>query len=109
MRLTRGRENDHVVLPDGTRLWSQTFLGIAERYPGVAECFVRQDRQGAIRVHVVPDDRSPAGGAGVLDGVRAHLFGVAGGPFPLEVVPADRVPLTPGGKGRFVESEYGRR
>jgi phenylacetate-CoA ligase len=55
---------------------------------------------------VVPADRSADGTAAVLDSVRGHLFEVAGGPFPLEVVPADRVPLTVGGKGRFVESEY---
>jgi phenylacetate-CoA ligase len=72
----------------------------------VAECFVRQDRDGSIRVHVVPADRSADGTAAVLDSVRGHLFEVAGGPSPLEVVPADRVPLTVGGKGRFVESEY---
>ena len=106
MRLTKGRENDNVVLPDGRRLWSQTFLGIAERHPGVAECFVRQDRHGFVRVHVVPADRSSEGTTAVLDSVRAHLFEVAGGPFPLEVVPADRVPLTTDGKGRFVESAY---
>jgi phenylacetate-CoA ligase len=106
MRLTRGRENDNVVLPGGRRLWSQTFLGIAERHPGVAECFVRQDRDGGIRVHVVPADRSADGAAAVLDSVRGHLFEVAGGPFPLQVVAADRVPLSAGGKGRFVESDY---
>ena len=106
MRLTKGRENDNVTLPGGKRLWSQTFLGIAERHPGVAECFVRQDRDGSIRVHVVPADRSADGTAAVLDSVRGHLFEVAGGPFPLQVLVADRVPLTVGGKGRFVESEY---
>jgi phenylacetate-CoA ligase len=72
----------------------------------VAECFVRQDRDGNIRVHVVPADRSPDGTAAVLNSVRGHLFEVAGGPFPLQVVAADRVPLTDGGKGRFVESQY---
>lgn len=31
---------------------------------------------------------------------------LAGGPFPLEGAAADRVPITAGGKGRFVTSEY---
>jgi hypothetical protein len=35
------------------------------------------------------------------------MFDLAGGPFPLEVTAADRVPITAGGKGRFVTSEYG--
>ena len=47
-----------------------------------------------------PSDRA------VLASVRATLFELAGGPFPLEVVAADRVPITPGGKGRFVSSQY---
>jgi phenylacetate-CoA ligase len=105
MRLTKGRQNDRVVLPSGRPLYSDAFFMIAERHPGVAECFVRQDRDGKVRVHVVPLDRA-GNGAAVLEGVRERLLEAAGGPFPLEVLPAERVPLTAGGKGRFIESEY---
>ena len=120
MRLTRGRVNDRVVLPDGSPIYSDTFLELAESHPGVAACFVRQDRDGLVRIHVVPAngdpsaDRStgappwgsPVDRSAVLASVRAALFELAGGPFPLEVVAADRVPITPGGKGRFVSSQY---
>lgn len=106
MRLTRGRLNDRVVLPGGAVLYSDTFLELAETHPGVAECFVRQDRDGLVRFYAVPDDHDPAATRALLASIRDTLFELAGGPFPLEVAAADRVPITAGGKGRFVTSEY---
>ncbi|HVQ89467.1 MAG TPA: hypothetical protein VMU51_00400, partial [Mycobacteriales bacterium] len=44
--------------------------------------------------------------AAVLASVRARLVELAGREFPLTVLAADRVPLTAGGKGRFIVSEY---
>jgi phenylacetate-CoA ligase len=101
MRLTRGRINDAVVLPSGARLYSDTFLELAEQHPGLAACFVRQDAAGTIRLHAIPDGTVPV--PGVLATLRARLVEIAGEPIPLEVVPADQVPITAGGKGRFVE------
>lgn len=106
MRLTRGRQNDVIRLPGGGALYSDTFLGLAMHHPGVAECFVRQDAGGRVRVHVVPDRAAAAEPAAVLASVRAELVRRAGREFPLTVLPAQRVPMTGGGKGRFVVSEY---
>ncbi|MBT2229251.1 phenylacetate--CoA ligase family protein [Nonomuraea sp. NEAU-A123] len=104
LRLTTGRSNDYVTLPSGERLYPDAFLHLAATHPGISECFVHQDTAGLVRVHVVPN----AGAAGeVLATVRDKLFGLAGGEFPLEVVPAESVQITPGGKGRFVTSDYG--
>ncbi|MEU7854030.1 hypothetical protein [Nonomuraea sp. NPDC049141] len=104
LRLTTGRSNDYVTLPSGERLYPDAFLHLAATHPGISECFVHQDTAGLVRVHVVPS----AGTAGeVLATVRDKLFGLAGGEFPLEVVPAESVQITPGGKGRFVTSDYG--
>lgn len=56
------------------------------------------DRAGArLNDRVVPD------GAVLYSDTFLEL---AGGPFPLEGAAADRVPITAGGKGRFVTSEY---
>lgn len=104
LRLTRGRVNDFVQVPNGRRLYAEVLLGMAMHHPGVAECFVRQDAAGAVRFAVVPDGTVP------FDQVRAtvrdRLLELAGGPFPLEVVAADAVPISEGYKGRFVESDY---
>ncbi|MCA2221831.1 phenylacetate--CoA ligase family protein [Nonomuraea aurantiaca] len=104
LRLTTGRSNDYVTLPSGERLYPDAFLHLAATHPGISECFVRQDTAGLVRVHVVPSADPPGE---VLATVRDKLFGLAGGEFPLEVVPAETVEITAGGKGRFVTSDYG--
>lgn len=102
MRLTRGRVNDAVVLPSGARMFSDTFLELAEQHPGVAECWVRQAADGAVTLHVVPDGSVPV--PAVLSTARERLRAAAGEPFALDVVVGDRVPTGASGKGRFVES-----
>ncbi|GAA2711211.1 phenylacetate--CoA ligase family protein [Actinoplanes palleronii] len=105
LRLTKGRANDYVILPDGRRLYPDTFVWFAAVHADIAECFVEQDKQGRVRLNIVPMD-------GVTDldsvfaGVREEMFRLAAGPFDLEVVRADRLPLTVGGKGKFITSEY---
>lgn len=105
MRLTHGRLNDSVVLPSGARLYSDTFLELAEQHPGLAACFVRQDGAGTIRLHAVPDGTVAL--AELLSTLYSRVAAIAAEPIPLEVVPAERVPITAGGKGRFVEVAAG--
>jgi phenylacetate-CoA ligase len=58
-----------------------------------------------VQLNIVPLDPDADLGA-LLRDVRRDVFVRAGGPFDLTVVPADDVPLTVGGKGKFVTSEY---
>jgi phenylacetate-CoA ligase len=105
MRLTKGRRESTVVLPSGHRLYPSTFLYLAAFEPGVAECFVRQARDGSVTVHVVPNEAErplPA----TFAAIRETLLRLAGEPFPLELRPAERVEITAGGKGAFVVSDY---
>ncbi|MGN9838476.1 phenylacetate--CoA ligase family protein [Nonomuraea sp. H19] len=104
LRLTTGRSNDYVTLPSGERLYPDAFLHLAATHPGISECFVHQDPAGLVRVHVVPSGDEPA--ERVFATVREKLFTLAGGEFPLEVVAAESVRITPGGKGKFVTSDY---
>lgn len=104
MRLTHGRIYDHVVLPDGRRIFADRFLMVAHNQPGVSELFARQDAAGTVRVHVVPDGTVPV--PDLLAQIRKVLESDAGGAFPLEVLTADRIPLSPGGKGKLVQSDY---
>jgi phenylacetate-CoA ligase len=104
LELTRGRADDVVVLADGRKLYADTFMWISAWHPGVAECFVHQDAAGRVRMSVVLDpeaDPEP-----VLDAVRAELFVLANGPFELELVIAEALPVSAGGKGKLVASEY---
>ncbi|MEV4513846.1 hypothetical protein AB0K00_33430 [Dactylosporangium sp. NPDC049525] len=104
MTLTSGRMNDAVVLPDGRKLFGDLFLGVAMHEPGVAEMYVRQDAAGTIRVFVVPDGSLPADA--VVAGTQRTLQERAGAAIPLQLHLSDRIPLTAGGKGQLVVSEY---
>jgi phenylacetate-CoA ligase len=106
LRLTAGRVNDAVLLPTGRQLYPDTFLHLAATFPGIAECSVVQDREGSVRLNVVPSGPlSAAAWDELTAGVRDRLRTVAGCDFPLEVVRTDSVEITSGGKGRFVTSE----
>ncbi|MEU6707149.1 phenylacetate--CoA ligase family protein [Streptomyces wuyuanensis] len=106
LRLTAGRVNDAVLLPTGRQLYPDTFLHLAATFPGIAECSVVQDREGSVRLNVVPSGPlSAAAWDELTAGVRDRLRTVAGCDFPLEVVRTDSVEITAGGKGRFVTSE----
>ncbi|MFI1466117.1 phenylacetate--CoA ligase family protein [Streptomyces wuyuanensis] len=106
LRLTAGRVNDAVLLPTGRQLYPDTFLHLAATFPGIAECSVVQDREGSVRLNVVPSGPlSAAAWDELTAGVRDRLRTVAGCDFPLEVVRTNSVEITAGGKGRFVTSE----
>jgi phenylacetate-CoA ligase len=106
LELHTGRADDYVVLPDGERMYAGTFIGMALKTPGIAECMIRQDKTGRITVHLVPDRRVGRNFADLAADGRAWLYGSAGREFDLDFAEADALELTPGGKGRFVVSDY---
>ncbi|MFI7417833.1 phenylacetate--CoA ligase family protein [Nonomuraea sp. NPDC049684] len=102
MRVTGGRSDDYITFPGGHRVYTATFLSLAMWTPGVAESMVRQDADGNVTVHLVPE-----AGRDFDEVAAAYRDGLAkqvGGPVEVRFEQADRVTLTPGGKGRFVES-----
>jgi phenylacetate-CoA ligase len=74
--------------------------------PGVAECMVRQDARGDITVHLVPEGRDEVSYAQAVNAFRQRFADLVDAPVELRFQPSVRVELTPGGKGRFVESAY---
>jgi phenylacetate-CoA ligase len=109
MKLVSGRINDCVVLPDGRRVYSGVFLSLAMFTPGVAECMVRQDAQGRITIHLVPegtDDADDDAYGRAVTAFRQRFAALVDAPVDLSFRRSARVELTPGGKGKFVESAY---
>ncbi|MER7506380.1 hypothetical protein AB0L05_29765 [Nonomuraea pusilla] len=104
MRLTAGRSDDYVTFPGGHRVYTATFLSLAMYTPGVAESMVRQDAGGTITVRLVTDPGHDFDA--VAAEYRRRLSAQLGAPADVRFERADRVTLTPGGKGRFVESAY---
>jgi phenylacetate-CoA ligase len=107
MKLVDGRTNDFILLPGGRRVYSGVFLSLAMFTPGVAECMVRQDSAGAITVHLVPEVAAGVSFDEAVAEFRRRFGELVDAPVELTFVQTDRVALTPGGKGRFVESAYG--
>ena len=99
-------ERADLRLPDGERMYAGTFIGMALKTTGIAECMVRQDKDGRITVHLVPDRRVGRGFDQLVEAARTWLHDSAGRAFDLEFVEAEALELTPGGKGRFVVSDY---
>ena len=106
LALNTGRADDYVILPDGERIYTGTFIGMAIGTPGVAECMVRQDRAGRIVVYLVPDARLGRDFDVLVEEARSWLYGSAARPFPVDFRQAEQLELTPSGKARFVVSAY---
>ena len=106
MRLVDGRTNDFVTLPGGRKVYSGVFLALAMYTPGVAECMIRQDASGAVTAHLVPETPGDTAFEQACAAFAQALAAAVGQPINLRFVLADRVELTPGGKGRFVESSF---
>jgi phenylacetate-CoA ligase len=106
IRMVDGRTNDYLVLPDGRRVYSALLLGLAQETPGVAECMVRQDQAGTITVHLVPDRGDEATYRELVAEFARRFAELVDPTVALRFVRAERVELTVGGKGRFVESAY---
>ncbi|NUS07815.1 MAG: phenylacetate--CoA ligase family protein [Nonomuraea sp.] len=102
MRVTGGRSDDYVTFPGGHRVYTATFLSLAMWTPGVAESMVRQAADGTVTVHLVAEAGRDFGQ--VAAAYRRGLAEQVGGPVEVRFERAERVTLTPGGKGRFVES-----
>ena len=106
MKLVSGRVNDCVTLPDGRCVYSGVFLSLAMFTPGVAECMVRQDAAGRITIYLVPDGTTDDAYARAVTAFRERFATLVDAPVDLSFRRSARVELTPGGKGRFVESAY---
>ncbi len=106
MELTQGRTEDFVQVPGGRRIYIPTFVGIGITVSGFSEFMVRQDVTGKITIHVVHDPRSGLTFEETAQGLREALRDYAVPEHLLDVVPAERVELTSGGKARLIHSEY---
>lgn len=106
LKLTSGRVNDFITLPSGRHVFSGVFLSVAMFADGVAECMVRQAADGTVTVHLVPSGSGPDAFADGVAGFARAFADLVDEPVDFVFEPTDRVTLTPGGKGKFLESDY---
>ncbi len=106
LRLTRGRSEANIVLPDGTPIHVSAFLFMSTYLPGLAESFVRQDESGLVTVYALPEPDWGGGFDELSRQIEQDLLRLAGTPFAVRVEPIDRLMMSSAGKGRFMESDY---
>lgn len=94
----QGRSADYVLTLSGNRLIVHFFTGILEHFTEVDSFQVIQERVGAIQLRIVP-------GPGFNEGVQQKICQALtekGADLEIEVEVVKEIPLTSGGKRRFV-------
>lgn len=106
MQAVLGRDTDVVVTPAGNRLIVEFFNGIIDDFPEVDAFQVVQDRIDSIVVSVVPRAGfSQSTQRGLVAAMEQN--GASG--LNIEILPVPVIPLTPGGKRRYVINNLDRR
>lgn len=105
MQAIQGRDTDVVVTPSGNRLIVEFFNGIVDDFPDIDSFQVIQENTDSIRVFVVPR-------AGYSQRTRQQLIDTmkqnGAADLHIEVESVARIPLTVGGKRRYVINQVGR-
>ena len=106
MKQILGRDSDVVLTPSGNRLIVEFFNGIFDDFPEVNEFQVVQDSIDAVHVALVPNrDFSEKTSRALIAAMQNN--GAADLTFHINCV--NEIPLTPGGKRRFVINKMPKR
>jgi phenylacetate-CoA ligase len=101
MESVEGRDTDIIVTPAGNRLIVHFFTGIIEHFKEVKSFQVVQREPGSILLRIVPaPDYAPEIGEQIIGQLKGK-----GADCAIQIEQVDDIPLTPGGKRRFVISE----
>jgi phenylacetate-CoA ligase len=101
MRSIQGRDTDVVITPSGNRLIVHFFTGILEHFREIESFQVVQESTESMVVRIVPSKQfSKESPAGIISALQEK--GATGIRIQIELV--NQIPLTPGGKRRFVIS-----
>jgi len=101
MESIQGRETDIVITPEGNRLVVHLFNMVLEHIPEVGEFQVIQEEPDTIRLVIVP--ALPIG-SNVRTRIISELHANGARGLRIEIELVDRIPLTAGGKRRYVVS-----
>jgi phenylacetate-CoA ligase len=98
MESIQGRDTDIIITPSGNRLIVHFFTGILEHYSEIASFQVLQDKAEEITLKIVPN---PNFNESVAEKIIQNLK-QKGADIPIVLELVDNIPLTKGGKRRFV-------
>lgn len=101
MKGIQGRDTDVVVTPSGGRLIVHFFTGTLEHCKEIDSFQVLQESPGSIVLRVVPSGRS---NSQIADRITEKLKQAGASDLNIKIVFVDEIPLTSGGKRRFIVS-----
>jgi phenylacetate-CoA ligase len=101
MESIQGRAADIITTPSGNRLIVHFFTGILEHFPEVDTFQVVQSTEDEIELRIVPRAEFPPATA---ERIRDAIERRGASDLHVEVSLVETIPLTPGGKRRFVLS-----
>ncbi len=104
MESIQGRATDNVVTPTGNRLVVHFFTGLLETFPEIDSFQVLQERVESMTLRIVPTALYSAESE---TRIKKTLH-ERGADLNIEIERVKEIPLTPGGKRRFVLSSVGR-
>ena len=101
MELIQGRDTDIVITPGGNRLIVHFFTGIFEYFPEIKNFQVVQERPDLLTLRVVPlDGYSDRTTKKIIDALKER----GAGDLEIHIEEVAEIPLSSGGKRRFVIS-----
>ena len=98
MKSVVGRTADVISTPSGNRLIVHFFTGVLEHFPEIDTFQVVQSDPGSLLLRIVP---AAGYGQGSDERIRSALI-ARGADLRIDIEKVDRIPLTSGGKRRFV-------
>lgn len=98
MQSVVGRTADVVTTPSGNRLVVHFFTGVLEHFPEIRTFQIVQSHPDSLLVRIVPETGYSEGSA---ERIRSALI-ERGADLDIRIETVDDIPLTPGGKRRFV-------
>ena len=94
----QGRNADYVLTPSGNRLIVHFFTGILEHFREIDSFQVIQSRADSIRLHIVP----ASGYNTEVESRIQNALRERGADLRIDIQTVDEIPLTSGGKRRFI-------
>jgi phenylacetate-CoA ligase len=103
LKQIQGRTADFVVTPSGNRLIVHFFTGILEHFREIESFQVIQNSADKLQLNIVP-------GLTYADQTREKICRAlrdAGANFNIQIQVVENIPLTTGGKRRFIIRDFG--
>lgn len=104
MNLTCGREDEHVTLPDGSKVYAANLLKTVQQLEGIKDCYFEQDEHGAL--HVSFASTQSADKSILTIEIEKRVRQLVAQTIPVNVKATDNARVRQAGKARLIVNYY---